>query len=139
MAKVQPIKIQVPKLTGVLAGIDLPSIVGDLTGIIQHVSEEVTDPRFQSILTTLATDAIMLASMKARAESPEDQALVAEAEVAMAARVQTISKVPGLMVAGRQAQILAMINRGLGMVVNTAFNFIRAYAGLPPAVSTPAA
>lgn len=119
-----------PSLKGALAQIDIPSIVGDLTGILQDVANEVTDPRFQAILTQLATDAITVQQMKVNGADP---AIIAEAEEAIRARTQSIVKVPGLIVAGRQTQVLGMIQRGIALVGNVAFNFLRAYAGLPPA------
>lgn len=119
-----------PSLKGALASIDVQSIVGDLTGVLQGVAAEVTDPRFQTILTQLATDAILVQQMKANGADPK---IIAEAEEAIRARTQSIVKVPGLIVAGRQTQVLGMISKALGLVSTVAFNFLRAYAGLPPA------
>lgn len=123
-----------PSFKTVLSSIDMPSIVGEVTGIVKEVAAEVTDPRFQAILNQLATDAIMVQTMKA---SGADPALIAEAEEAIRARTQSIVKVPGLIVAGRQVQVLGMVSRAIGLVSSVAFNFIRAYAGLPPVPAVP--
>lgn len=129
-------KTTAPTLKSVIGSIDVQEIVAEVTGIVKEVANEVTDPRFQAILTQLATDAIAVQTMKASGASP---ALIAEAEDAIRARTQSIAKVPGLIVAGRQVQVLGMISRAIGLVSSVAFNFIRAYAGLPPVPATPPA
>lgn len=122
-------------LKDALAGFDMKSIVGDLTGILQSVVADATDPRLQVILTDLATDALKVQAMKASGASPE---IIAEAEEAIRARVQSVTKIPGLIAAGRRDQVLGVITRGLNLVSNVAFNFLRSWAGLPAAPAAPA-
>lgn len=121
-------------LKDAFASLDVKSIVGDLTGFLQGVAADVTDPRFQDVLTKLAIDALAVQRMKASGANPE---LVKQAEDAIAARVQSVTKIPGLIVAGRQIEVTTMIQKGITLVSSVAFNFLRAYAGLPPVPATP--
>jgi hypothetical protein len=113
----------------VLGSFDIQSIVDELTGVLRGTIEDATDARLQQVLTHLATDAILVQSMKAQGASPE---MVAEANAALQARVQSVTRIPGLIAVGRREQVLALLSRGVGIVSATAFNFLRAYAGLPP-------
>lgn len=117
-----------------LASVDVKSIVGDITAILQDAAAEVTDPRFQTILTTLATDALKVQALKL---SNADPAIIAEAEAAIKARASSIAKVPGLIVSGRQTQVIGVINKAISLVSTVAFNVLRAYVGIPAVPATP--
>lgn len=120
-------------LKDALAGFDMKLIVGDLTSILQDVVTDATDPRLQVILNDLAIDAIKVQAMKASGASPD---IVAEAEEAIRARVQSVTRIPGLIAAGRRDQVLAVLTRGINLVSSVAFNFLRSWAGLPAAPAT---